>query len=228
MLAQRHGGGVRVSVLTQGFDDHARAPDANANANAIFDPARLELLYTGNFYRFRRPDALLEAVRALGGMRLNVATSSAPRALLQACRDAPERFRQLGFLSHADALALQRQADVLVHIANDDPVQVPGKLFEYLGAGRPVLYIGEPGCEAARILAAAQACWIVDNHAERIRTTLAEILDRKREGELPMCAPASAYGWSRIAARLEGVLAAAVHAAASGGGNVDPTRPNSA
>ena len=65
-----------------------------------------------------------------------------PGQTLQAAHYFTARIRLTGFLSHDQALALQRSADVLVNIANDDPVQLPGKLFEYLGAGRPILHVG--------------------------------------------------------------------------------------
>ena len=44
-------------------------------------------------------------------------------------------------MPHRAALAAQRGCDVLLNIANAEPVQVPGKIYEYLGAGRPIVHL---------------------------------------------------------------------------------------
>ncbi|MCO5723635.1 glycosyltransferase family 4 protein [Robiginitalea marina] len=59
------------------------------------------------------------------------------------------------YVSHGEALELQRKAQVLLLPEIDSPKTVgiiPGKLFEYLAASRPILAIGPPGWEAGRIV----------------------------------------------------------------------------
>jgi len=214
LLAQRHGDRHRIHVLTQGYDDRMAPPDVDMPS--VFEPGRMELLYTGTFYRFRRPEALIEALRGLDGIRLSIATPAAPPALLQACRDTPHQFRLLGLLPHARALALQRQADVLVHIANDEPTQIPGKLFEYLGAGRPILYLGSRDQAAADLLIQANAGWVVDNDVDRIREALGSMVELRRGAGLPAVNPVTAFGWSRIGMQLHTLLEEVVASAGSG------------
>src|SRR5690606_32512551 len=134
-MLERHGSAAPMSVLTQGFDLTPAPLDVGAG---LFDPDRLELLYTGSLYAFRRIDVLLASLRCDPRIRLSIAAVTVPESLLAAARAAPDQLRLLGFLPHRQALALQRQADVLVNIANDDPAQIPGKFYEYLGARRPV------------------------------------------------------------------------------------------
>lgn len=68
-----------------------------------------------------------------------------------------ERFRHLGVVTHLGymprtaALAVQRSADALVLVSSPTPSSIPLKLFEYLGADRPILHIGPAGA-AERIL----------------------------------------------------------------------------
>jgi glycosyltransferase involved in cell wall biosynthesis len=57
----------------------------------------------------------------------------------------------LGLLRRSDALALQRSADALLVITSGNRSEATGKLFEYLGAGRPIIALAE-GNEAARIV----------------------------------------------------------------------------
>lgn len=59
--------------------------------------------------------------------------------------------RHLGYVSRATSLGIQRTADVLVLVSSNTPSSIPHKLFEYLGARRPILHIGRAGA-AQRIL----------------------------------------------------------------------------
>ena len=61
----------------------------------------------------------------------------------------------LGYCDHATAVREQRAATVLVLPLRNDPQYrpiLPGKLFEYLAARRPVLGIGQPDGAMARVL----------------------------------------------------------------------------
>lgn len=59
-----------------------------------------------------------------------------------------------GVVSHDEALSLMRAADIL-YLSHVDPERqwvVPGKLYEYLASGAPVLALTHPGKETARII----------------------------------------------------------------------------
>lgn len=210
LMMRRHGiAADRISVLTQGFDD--RLPEVDpAQRPTLFDDRRLELLYAGSFYTFRRTDALLKAVLATSGVRLNIATANAPAELIDASLAHPEQIRILGFVSHRDTLFLQRHADVLVNIGNSDPSQVPGKIYEYLGSGRPILHLGDNADDAARqLVGRMRAGWCCRSDPVQI----AHLLNRLRQsvglGEALRGVPksdAAQYGWSRTARALAEIL----------------------
>ncbi|NZA28513.1 glycosyltransferase [Luteimonas sp. SJ-92] len=210
LLRERHGGSAAIAVLPQGYDD--RAVDAAPVADgAIFDPARLELLYTGSFYSFRRIDALLGALAHHPKTRLSIAAVTVPEAILAAAKAAPERIRLLGFLPHTAILALQRRADVLVNIANDDMTQIPGKFYEYLGAGRPVLHLGNGADPVAAMVGELRRGWACANTDAAIGHRLAALEAAKArrgldEGLALGPEGVEEYGWSRIAARLDSLL----------------------
>jgi hypothetical protein len=197
---------ARCALLTQGFDPNFAADPGDA-AGIALDPDRLELLYTGSFYSFRRVGELLDAVLATPGARLNIATIVAPPEVALAARDHPERVRLLGFLAHRDALALQRRCDVLVNLANDDPVQIPGKLYEYLGAGRPVLHLGGSPDDAAAMLLARTGVGIrAPQERAPIAAELARFAASKAAGR-PLLAPVAPeavepFRWDRLAERV--------------------------
>ncbi|MFC5577111.1 glycosyltransferase [Lysobacter niabensis] len=182
LLIERHGvAHDRVKILTQGFD----ASWQHSPSAIEFDPERLELLFTGSFYSFRNPQALLEAVVRYPSVRLNIATSRWPEALESWLVEYPQQLRLLGFLPHAEAIAVQRAADVLVNIANDDPVHVPGKIFEYLGARRPILQLGNDANDAAAVLLAERGCGVrCEQRSESIELVLSDLVRMKHEGTL--------------------------------------------
>ena len=209
LLARRHGvPESRFEVLTQGYDGAREA----APVSTRFDPGQLELLYTGSFYQFRQPRALVEAVLDNPGVRLNIATSQAPDWLPALMETHPGQLRLLGFVPHAQAVTLQRSADVLVNIANDDPVHVPGKVYEYLGAGRPILHLGDNGEDvAAQLLREHRRGLVVANDAGSIMATLDELAAIKRDGAWEERfqldeAGVEQYQWQAIARRLHGLL----------------------
>ena len=184
LLEQRHGPARgRCVTLPQGYDAGvARAGDPLAE---LFDPARLELLYTGSFYRFRQPAALVEAVLATPGVRLSIGSMQVPASIKAHAARHPDKLRLLGFLRHTDALLLQRAADVLVNIANTDPAQVPGKFHEYLGSGRPILHIGTSRSDhSAELLHRAGAGWVCENDAPRVIAALTALRDARESGRL--------------------------------------------
>lgn len=60
-----------------------------------------------------------------------------------------------GYLSHQEVIELQEKSQVLLLLEMDKPETkaiIPGKLFEYLRAKRPILAIGPQGSDIAQIL----------------------------------------------------------------------------
>ncbi|MFS4469187.1 glycosyltransferase family 4 protein [Maribacter sp. 2210JD10-5] len=61
----------------------------------------------------------------------------------------------LGYVSHKEALKYQQKSQILLLAEIDSPETVgiiPGKLFEYMAAARPIIGIGPEGWEAANIV----------------------------------------------------------------------------
>lgn len=204
LLLERHAqlGPERTLTITQGFDPSFEPLPADRLFE--FDPQRLELLYTGSFYSFRRAEALLGAITGTPGVRLTVATINAPDYLRKAAEQYPESIRIVGFLPHRAALAAQRRCDVLVNLANADPVQVPGKVFEYLGAGRPLLHLrGAEQDATGAVVSRLQAGWDLPAEEGAIVAAFKQMLQLKSEaalvGRAAERAAVEQYGWPALA-----------------------------
>ena len=159
-----------VELITNGYDedDYVRAGGMHnaagpACASASEDRA-FTLVHTGLFARDGIPtvlwDVLAEKCAADAEFRQKlriVLVGKTDREVLESLSAAglQEKVVDLGYQPHPVAVARQLEADVLLLPLRKEPeykAVLPGKLFEYLGSGRPILGIGAPDGAMARIL----------------------------------------------------------------------------
>jgi hypothetical protein len=96
------------------------------------------------------------------------------------------------------ALELQMEAGVLLLQSSDqrDEGNLPAKLFEYLYARRPILFIGYERGIAARLVLERSA-GLVSNSPARIRNQLQRWFEDKSAGRLERLDPSVSLGLSR-------------------------------
>lgn len=211
LLSKRHAlESEKVVVITQGFDDRRETVTARGESTDFYDAELLELFYAGRFYDFRRPHELVAAVESEEGIRLTIAAPEFPPELVSMITCNPGKFRLTGLLHHRVVLRYQSGADVLVSIGNDGLAeQIPGKVYEYLGSGRPILHLlssegnADPAAAAVR---SAQRGYVVGNRSADIRQQLRRLKSLKTTGELEVCSVASnhsssLHGWMSVARR---------------------------
>ena len=157
-LEARRGG--RVDVIPNGFD-----PADFAEPAPPVDRDAFRLAFVGNFLGQQDAPGLWRALARLsadhGRLRLRLVGNVDPavEASLGAhgLADLVERG---SYVPHAEAVAEMRRSAALLLPVNRTPgaeAIVTGKLFEYLGSGRPVLGVGPVTGDAARLVADAVA-----------------------------------------------------------------------
>jgi glycosyltransferase involved in cell wall biosynthesis len=163
--------GVDAVHLPNGWDPELEAVAESASV-ALPDTGRVLMVHTGKLSGGwgRHPGTLLQAMVLLRDR--SPETAARLQLVLAGRLDVAERelidsaglgdmLLHVGHLSRAESLALQRRADVLVLITAPDLVwELPGKLFEYIGARRPVLALAE-GNEAASVVHETGLGWTV-------------------------------------------------------------------
>lgn len=189
------------SVVLNGYDpeDYPAAPPST--------PAgpELRIVYTGMIYEGKRdPSPLFEAIRLLGprGRRVRVAfygryLDMARRlAAAHGVEDQVEVHDQVGY---RDALRIQSEADLLLLMLWDDARERgtwTGKVFEYLGARRPVLTVGPADFVVSRVLA-DRGIGFASTDPAAIAERLRGWIDEKERAGIAAVPPGAADGFSR-------------------------------
>jgi len=155
--------GVDAAHVPNGWDPQLEAEVAGAEPPPLV-PGRVSLVHTGKLSGGwgRHPGTLFEAMARL--YERDPALAERIQLVLAGRLDRDEQelieslelgamVRHVGQLSRAESMALQRSADALLLLTSPNLVwELPGKFFEYLGAGRPILALAD-GNEAARMVA---------------------------------------------------------------------------
>ncbi|MDZ7367737.1 MAG: glycosyltransferase [candidate division KSB1 bacterium] len=119
-----------------------------------------------------------------------------------------------GYVPHHEAIKAMRQADLLVYLVCPGSFQalIPGKTFEYIAAGKPVLAIGDriEGTQWLMQHAAVRHC---DFHAiDAIRCALLAFYDEFYKGELPKTSsPSTEFSREWQTKKLAEILSSTLH-----------------
>jgi glycosyltransferase involved in cell wall biosynthesis len=207
LLIARHGmAPEKVFVLRQGYDDSSSGNPWTPHLKTLEEGGDVHLLYTGRFYPFRDPLALFEAVAAQPRVRLTVVAPEVKTEYLEFAERSGGRIVFMGEQPHHRVLELQSECDVLVNIGNALNAQTPGKLFEYLGSGKPILHCYSVDADPASALVEEWGRgWVCHNDQPSLRVFLAALIESPQQ----LCAtlsgdngPIVGYGWSRLAQLL--------------------------
>ena len=179
------GGGEKVEVIESGCDFEEFAGHSYRRGDC------LRITHTGNFLGRRDPRPFLDALastspdvvaRFVGNFRQRDLDYAHALGL-------GDRLELISFVSRHDALALQRDSDVLLLLVPEADGRgrsvLTGKLFEYLAARRPILAAVPRDGEAAALIRRAGAGVVVaPDDVEGLAAAVRGLRDRWLEGPL--------------------------------------------
>lgn len=218
----RFGARPRVAVVPSGV---RLDPDrAYVAARCIHPPT---VAYAGHFYPWKGPDVLVRALARLTevrGLLIGGQPGESDRASLEELARVVGVTKRLTFAGQVPpgaVAALLQGADVLVLPTLATPYAEytsPLKLFEYMGAGRPIVCSDLPPLR--EVVSHGRTALLVtpgdpEALAEGMRELLADPVAAERMARAAFDA-APSYSWERRAERLEGLFKEVV--VASGGG----------
>lgn len=150
----------KFHTIWNGFDSEQRILPRPRPPRAYRLISHVGELYTGRTVRpiLESLDRLIQAGRlSTGAVHISLAGRADPAAL--AAKDLVERAQAEGWLDlriqavpRSEAREIATTSDALLLIQPQSTVQVPGKLFEYLQIGRPILALLAPDSPSERIL----------------------------------------------------------------------------
>jgi len=218
-FAQRLGAACPVVCIPNGYDeaDFERLPTERRSDGAF------RLVHTGSFYGPRDPGTLLDGVAAY----LRSAAPSARPLVLRLVGQMGSRFAERlarfdaehpgvvehrPYVPHHEAIAEMQSADALLLVVGAGQGSkhgavvagtLPGKLFEYLRAGRPILLLGDEQGDAAQIVRHHAAGWIADEASpERIALALHQMMQPGPAPLPPATARADAFERRALAGEM--------------------------
>jgi glycosyltransferase involved in cell wall biosynthesis len=156
-------------------EDGARPAATNGSPGRHLDHDCINLVHTGTLSggRGRDPRPVFEALARLAASRpavserlrlVLVGTLSQKEERLMGRLELPVPVEHRGSVTRGEALALQREADVLLLLTSPTHAsEATGKLFEYLTAERPILALASEN-EAARIVSETGTGRVVHPH----------------------------------------------------------------
>jgi len=182
--------GRHIATVLNGFD--VDKMDAIAPSRRNGDCCTL--IHIGNFYMHRSPEPLFDGLRRVRDRhpeargRLRVALvggeryGNRPLADLADAYGVADMVRCVGPRPHRESLGMLKGADAALLFGQSGSkalASVPGKVYEYIGAGKPVLAVGA-GEEALQIMRRGGCrVWAVpadapDSLADALRSILAD------------------------------------------------------
>ena len=141
--------------------------------------SRLVIAYVGTIYKPSSPKAFLDALDELPELCPAFETRFVGRVVEEFDRSIFDHRKSLlrftGFVPQKEAIRFMEEADILL-LPWTDRFNIPGKLFEYLATGRPILALCPPGSDVERIVRETSSGWYVDtDDLAAIQRVLTEI-----------------------------------------------------
>ena len=184
-------GAPGIQVITNGFDPEDFEFEGAPN------PQEFSIAHIGSLNKDRNPPVLWEAlndlcteipgfkdklvIRLIGNTDISVKGELERLGLM-------DNADFQGYMPHKEVLKQQKSSQVLLLLLNNTPNVlgvVPGKLFEYMATGRPILAIGPEAGDSAKIIrgsGAGAVCGFEDR--EEMKKAIRDLYVRYEEGNL--------------------------------------------
>ncbi len=208
---------MSVSAISNGVDlERVRRPVATS-------PRDCSLVHVGTFYAGRSLSGVLTAIAEFARERPEVLTrlklrlagtmSAVNQAQLEseiAAHGLSGLVEFLGVIPPNEALDLLSRSGIALVLAQDQPLQVPAKLYECLGMGVPALVIAEKNSASARTARQVGAMAVEPSDTAGLRAILDDLLQGKI---LAPVGAAASISYATRAGELDDLVRAALGAA---------------
>lgn len=178
-----------IEIITNGFDFEEIKPQ-------ILD-TKFSLAHIGSFLSERNPAILWEVLSELineipdfkNHLELKLIGTTSQEVLQNIKNfNLTNYVNDLGYISHLEAIKHQKKSQILLLIEiNSEGTKsiIPGKLFEYMVSGRPILAIGPKDSDFAEIIEHTNSGVFIDySQKEKLKATLKSFYEAFLTGNL--------------------------------------------
>lgn len=175
----------KMSAIPNGYD----APLGSSPCLAVKRGRPIQVLHAGALYSKRSPAAALQALAELitSGQAAHDSVEFVFLGSASEDLDLPGMVARLNLKScvriipsvpKQEAIELMRQADLLLLIQPQAPLQIPSKLFDYLTVGKPVLALLDEGATADLVRRSRIGLIAAPDNVEQIQRLLLRLIER--------------------------------------------------
>lgn len=177
-----------ISVITNGYDGESPTVDLDKS---------FTISHIGSLLTERNPKSLWKALSELVKENAELASKLKIRLIGAVGDGAMESLKEhdlkeytevLGYVSHDEVLNYQATSQLLLLLEIDSPETrgiIPGKLFEYFNAKRPILAIGPKDWEAGQLVESHNAGdYVIHGKTETIKRVILERFEQFQNGKL--------------------------------------------
>jgi glycosyltransferase involved in cell wall biosynthesis len=171
----------KFQLIPNGFDStrlRRSAPVAEPRPDG-----RIIVTHVGTVYASTEPTTLVEALQSLPAevkfrVRLRFIGHIEEPRFREALLQLGDMVELKGFLPQHEALAAMNETDYVLLITHD-PLNVPAKFYDYIGAGKPILATVNPNGAVRSLLEELRAGWWAGSRdIEGIRRLFVEVATR--------------------------------------------------
>jgi glycosyltransferase involved in cell wall biosynthesis len=178
-----------IAVITNGYDTE------NVAKQAL--DTKFTLAHIGSFLSERNPqllwESLVELIQEIPDFKTHLEIKligAVSQEVLETINEfgLDSYLNNLGYVSHSEAIAHQKKSQVLLLIeinSEDTKSIIPGKLFEYMVSGRPIIAIGPNGSDFAEIITTTNTGVFFDySEKMKLKSVLLDFYNQFLEGKL--------------------------------------------
>jgi len=203
-------------VIPNGFDEE----DLQLKSMPEPDKSHFTLAHIGSLTKTRNAENLWKVLKELTENNTEFAKRLELRNVGKIDVYAVESLHKYGlekylhrvdYIPHREVIAEQHKASVLLLLVNNTPnakLILTGKLFEYLASGRPIICIGPPDGDAAKIVRETQCGTVFDfEETESLKKQILSLFQDFVEGKVHTdCKGVEQFERKNLTARMAGIL----------------------
>ena len=210
----------KLYVVTNGFNE--REFSGIDGPSTLGGDGPLKLLYVGSMYT-HSGDSTAEALRLLAGKGYTqkdvtfsiIGFSDESFDHLVEKYEIGHLVKNLGFKSHDELMQMYPAYDVMHLVTGGTPYYhlgaLPGKIFEYMRIGRPILHAGIDGTTHQMLLNSGLEIFVPLDDAAGIADAIIDLMARKKKHSLGMTVNreyADSFEWRQLALKVDRILSA--------------------